>query len=302
MSALPRFVVFGEALTDFIRQDDTHWLAQPGGACWNVARVASRLGIPTGYGGALSTDVFGDELARLSAEARLDARFIQRTDAAPLLAMVPSTRPPQYFFVGESDLAFDPQALPAGWLASAEIVQFGCISLARPPLAERLVEIARQAFAAGKRIAFDPNWREPMNAPHYAETFRTLAALASYIKVSDEDLGQLFPGSNPDQALASLRTLAPHAEILLTRGADGMRWLHGDTVIDQPVFKVQVIDTVGCGDASMGGWMASVLHAPGAPVATHLRHAAAAAALAASHAGAYAATWDEVEALTAASA
>ncbi|MBM3117672.1 carbohydrate kinase family protein [Jeongeupia naejangsanensis] len=297
MSALPRFVVFGEALTDFIRQDDERWLAQPGGACWNVARVASRLGIATGYGGALSTDVFGDELARLSAEAGLDARFIQRTDAAPLLAMVPSTRPPQYFFVGESDLAFDPAQLPEGWLAAAEIVQFGCISLARQPLAGRLVETAKAAAAAGKRIAFDPNWREPMNAPHYADTFRTVAALANYIKVSDEDLGQLFAGQTPEQGLASLRALAPQADILLTRGSEGMRWLHGDAVIDQPVFKVDVVDTVGCGDASMGGWMASVLHAPAAPVATHLRHAAAAAALAASHAGAYAASWEEVDAM-----
>ena len=51
---LPRLVVFGEALTDFLHQGNGQWLARPGGACWNVARVAARLGVPTGYAGAIS--------------------------------------------------------------------------------------------------------------------------------------------------------------------------------------------------------------------------------------------------------
>ena len=39
--SLPRYVVFGEALTDMIRQDDGTWHAHPGGSCWNVARVGA---------------------------------------------------------------------------------------------------------------------------------------------------------------------------------------------------------------------------------------------------------------------
>ena len=52
-NALPRLVVFGEALTDFVRSGDNGWSSVAGGSCWNVARVASTLGIdavtyPTG--------------------------------------------------------------------------------------------------------------------------------------------------------------------------------------------------------------------------------------------------------------
>ena len=57
-------VVFGEALTDLIRQphgDARHWVSRAGGACWNVARVCAAMGVPTGYGGAISTHApFGD--------------------------------------------------------------------------------------------------------------------------------------------------------------------------------------------------------------------------------------------------
>ncbi|WP_256258925.1 PfkB family carbohydrate kinase, partial [Burkholderia ubonensis] len=53
---LPRLVVFGEALTDFIRDDAQHWHSVAGGSCWNVARVGARLGVPTGFAGTVSRD------------------------------------------------------------------------------------------------------------------------------------------------------------------------------------------------------------------------------------------------------
>ena len=116
-AALPRFVAFGEALTDFIRLDDgARWLARPGGSPWNVARVAARLGVSAAFAGAVSLDVLGDELARASAEAGLDPRFLQRVDRPPLLAFVHEAHPPRYFFVGadSADLHFDPDASARG--------------------------------------------------------------------------------------------------------------------------------------------------------------------------------------------
>jgi fructokinase len=97
--------------------------------------------------------------------------------------------------------------------------------------------------------------------------------------------------------LLELRNIAPNAQILLTRGASGMTLFNGETVIEQASFKVAVRDTVGCGDASMGGWMASLLQQPTAPPQRHLQVSAATAALAATHAGPTAPSAAEVEAL-----
>lgn len=292
----PRYVVFGEALTDMIRQDDDSWRAMPGGSCWNVARVGARLGVPTAFAGAVSMDLFGDELERVGSEAGLDRRFLQRVDSLPFLALVTSKNPPRYFFIGEksADLAFDPARLPQGWLEAAEIIHVGSLSLVRQPLADRIVERAVAAHRAGKRIAFDPNFRSQMQAVEYHEIFRLIASIASYIKVSDEDLEGLFPGQPPVQGLAALRQIAPDAEILLTRGAAGMSLLRGNTVLEQAAFSVEVADTVGCGDAAMAGWMSSLLLYPESAPAHHLRTIAAVAALAATRRGPYAPAIEEV--------
>jgi fructokinase len=298
MSTGARFVVFGEALTDFIREADGRWRDVPGGSCWNVARAAARLGLPTGYAGAVSRDLFGEALMRLTREAGLDLRFTQQVEKTPLLAMVWSKDPPRYFFVGDdsADLNFDVAALPAGWLGEAEIVHFGCISLVRQPHAARLVALADEVHRAGKRVCFDPNFRNLMG-PDYRPTLERLAAIADFIKVSDEDLAGLFPGRTVEAALDELRAMAPRAQVLMSRGAEGLRLLAGRDEWTQPAFPVTVADTVGAGDATMGGWMTSLLQDPAAPPARHLAFAAATAALVCSRPGAYAPTRDEVEAV-----
>jgi len=106
MPALPRLVVIGEALTDFVRTGADQWPSVPGGACWNVARVASTLGVPTGWRGSVRDDLFGGELLRKSGEAELDPRFAQRVARPPLLAIVHELSPPRYFFVGSADLTW----------------------------------------------------------------------------------------------------------------------------------------------------------------------------------------------------
>jgi fructokinase len=296
---LPRYVVFGEALTDMIRQDDGTWRSLPGGSCWNVARVGARLGVPTGYAGAVSMDAFGDEIAEASRAAGLDERFLQRVDAPPFIAMVTSRHPPRYVFLGENsaDLHFRPELLPDGWLEAADFIHVGSLALARGPLARRLVEQALMARQAGRRIAFDPNFRNAMRDATYRPTFELIAGLASHIKVSDEDLEGLFPGMTSREALAELRALAPDAEILFTRGADGLSLIRGAEVLDAPACRVEVVDTVGCGDASMAGWITGLLLHPEMPAPCRLTHIAAVAATAAMHAGPYAPTAQEVEAL-----
>jgi fructokinase len=296
---LPRFVVFGEALTDLIREDGgDRWRARPGGSPWNVARVAARLGVATGFAGAVSRDVFGDELRRQSMAAGLDVRFLQQVARAPLLAFVPSTAPPRYFFVGDdsADLHFDPDALPEGWLAAAEVVHFGSISLAREPLAGRLLAIAERARVTGRQVTFDPNHRSAMG-PAYAATFQRMVRLASMVRCSEEDLTNLLPGRTIAEALRLVRGWHPDATVLLTRGAAGMTLIDGDGEHHQEAFPVEMIDAVGAGDACMGGWVASRLLRPDVAAAEHLAFAAATAAAACRHAGAHAPGRDEVDAV-----
>ncbi|MCX7024764.1 MAG: carbohydrate kinase [Spirochaetes bacterium] len=290
-----RFVVLGEALTDLIRNGADTWTSRAGGACWNVARVASKLGLPTGFAGSYSNDVFGDELERLSLEAGLDIRYTQRVPKDPLLALVYQVSPPAYTFIGSdaADLAFNLDKLPTAWESSVEIAHFGSLGMVREPLATTLFELSGRLKARGIRISYDPNWRNVMG-PDYRERFEAMIGRADFIKISDEDLAQAIPDLSLMQARERLRVLAERATVLYTRGEQGLElWHDGGTEL-VPAFAVRVADTVGAGDASAGGWLYSLLSRPGTPPVEHARFAAACAAAACTKRGAHAPSLDEV--------
>ena len=293
----PIFVSAGDILTDLVRTGEATWLAVPGGAGWNVARAVARLGLASACAGALGTDNFSDDLWNASVKAGLDMRFFQRIERSPLLAVVHETHPPAYFFIGDcsADLAFDPALLPEGWMSHVKWAHFGCISLVRQPLGETLAELAGELRRRGVKISFDPNYRNLMEHG-YERVLRHMASLSDLIKVSDEDLRQLFK-TDEESALAQLRALNPSAIVLVTRGEGTATLIDGDEIIEARPPRVAVSDTVGAGDASIGGLLFSLMTTPEKSWQEHLRFALAAGAAACSHPGAHSPTLEEVTSL-----
>ena len=281
MSGFPLFVAAGEALTDMIVQDSAqqHWHSVVGGSTWNVARTMARLDVPTAFAGAISSDVFGDALWQASEAARLDLRFLQRYDRAPLLAIVHRTDPPAYFFIGDdsADLQFDAAMLPQGWVAHCRWAHFGGISLAREPLAGKLVALAGQLKHEGVRISYDPNYRLLMDE-RYDATLRRMTALADVVKVSEEDLEGLFRTKDVEDAFATLRSWNPAATYLYTKGGDGASLHIGAQSWSQAAPQITVVDTVGAGDASIAALAWSMMHQADATPLQHLQFSVAAGA------------------------
>ncbi|MFS2022076.1 MULTISPECIES: carbohydrate kinase family protein [Massilia] len=289
MADFPVFVAAGEALTDMIVDDAgaTRWHSVTGGSTWNVARAMAKLGAPSAFAGAVSRDVFGDQLWRATLDAGLDERFLQRLDKSPLLAIVHRLDPPSYFFVGDdsADLHFDAAQLPQDWMGACRWAHFGGISLARQPLAGKLVALAETLKARGVRISYDPNFRALMDE-NYDPTLRRMTALADVVKVSEEDLVGLLRTDDADAAFATLRGWNPDATYLYTKGAAGAS-LHtpaGSWEMAAP--RITPVDTVGAGDASIAALAWSMLHAPERDGLAHLRFAVAAGAAACLAAGA----------------
>ncbi|AQR69044.1 carbohydrate kinase [Janthinobacterium sp. LM6] len=277
--SFPTFVSAGEALTDMLRTGADAWNSQVGGSTWNVARVMARLGVPSAFAGGVSLDVFGDALAAATEAAGLDMRFLQRHAKSPLLAIVHELHPPTYYFIGDdsADLHFDASLLPAGWMQGAQWVHFGGISLAREPLAGKLVALAQELKAAGVKISYDPNFRITMDE-RYDATLRRMTQLADVIKVSDEDLAGLFRHDDIDGAFAMLRSWNPQATYLYTRGAQGAALYRGEHTWQAAPPVIEVVDSVGAGDASIGGLLYSLMYRPEVDGGEHLRFAVAAGA------------------------
>ncbi|TFW24493.1 carbohydrate kinase [Massilia arenosa] len=281
MHDAPVMLCAGEALTDLIHQGHEQWVSRTGGSVWNVARALAVLGERIAFAGAISRDRFGDALWAASEDVGLDLRLLQRVAKSPLLAVVEQGEPPRYFFIGDdsADLHFDASQFPEGWSANLRWAHFGGISLARQPLARKLVDLAAQLKAQGVSISYDPNYRNLMDAA-YTPTLQRMAALADVIKVSDDDLRGLYPGVALDDALRQIRSHNPAALCLLTRGGQGASLLRGADRADARAPAVTVADTVGAGDASVAGLLHSLAQHPQRSLQSHL-HAALAAGSAA---------------------
>ncbi len=287
MSALPEFVSIGEALTDMIRAEGDTWHARSGGSCWNVARAAASQGLRSAFAGSVSRDCFGIALARDSAAAGLDMRFLQQTDAPPLLAIVPEAHPPQYFFLGNgaADLAFDATKLPTGWIAALSWAHFGGIALARPGLAEQLLALAEWLHVNGVKISYDPNYRNLMDAS-YDPILARLTAIADLMKVSDEDLRGLYRDADIAASLARLIAQRHGKPLLYTEGAGGAKLYAEGRAWQCRAPQISVVDTVGAGDASLAGIVANLIRNPRDAWSQHLAHAVASGSAACMRAGA----------------
>jgi fructokinase len=284
---LPRFIAFGEALTDLIRTGTDQWRSARGGSPWNLAVAMSTLGQLSAFAGAVSQDPFGAEIWRASQDAHLDMRFIQQLPRPPLLAVVHELDPPRYFFIGQdsADLHFRPEGLPAGWTRAVRWAHFGSLGLVREPLAGRLLAVAQALKSEGRLISYDPNFRAPPMDSRYDDTLETMCRLADVIKVSDEDLRGLFRVPDHRSGLAQIAAWNPGAWLLLTRGAAGATLFHGAGEVSGTPPPVEVVDTVGAGDAALAGLLDSLMRDAAAPAATHLRWALAAGAAACTVAG-----------------
>jgi fructokinase len=255
-------LVAGEALVDLVPRADGSLAPLPGGGPFNTARTLGRLERPVAYLGRLSTDRFGEQMADALTEdgVRLDAAL--RTGDPTTLALVEldARGSARYRFYTEGTSA--PGLTEADALAAPEfaMLHVGTLALVLEPIASALEALAcKKGVRAGGTVScmLDPNVRPsaiPDEAAYRARLDRMLA-VTDVVKVSDEDLAYLVPGAAPEDAARSLLEKGPHV-ILLTRGAEGAVALgaFGERRVAAP--RVQVVDTIGAGDAFSGGFLA----------------------------------------------
>ncbi|MCA1784309.1 MAG: carbohydrate kinase [Intrasporangiaceae bacterium] len=257
-------VVAGEALIDLAPRGEL-LLPLPGGSPYNVAIGLARLGRAGEYLGRVSTDGFGQRLLQRLRDEGGGTRYVVATDEPTTLAVIhldAQARASYGFYLqGTSTTGLtgdDIDRLPGLPDAAPLHVSFGAITL-DDPAGEVLAGLIRTG--AGHRVrTLDPNIRANVIAdmPAYAPRMDRLVATCDLVKVSDEDLELLHPGVDPLDTAARWAGSGP-AWIVVTRGPDGAvtfdasggrRHISG--------IEVEVVDTVGAGDAFTSGLLAAL--------------------------------------------
>jgi fructokinase len=297
--------VLGEALMDCVAQPDGSLRPFMGGSPFNLARAAALRGADVGYLNPLSTDRFGgqmhEQLARDNVKPGLpDSRL------PTSLAVVQVTRgQPSYGFYREgiADRDYTPNQILDTLASNAPGVLHTGSLLLVPPEHEKVLTILKGAKALGWTISVDINLRPKLAADlgQYVWAVKEVAALADWLKASDEDLeiiGFTAPSRTSAPEIARSFSAQGASRIALTFGAEGA-WLEADGLVaEQDVPTITVVDTVGAGDTfwgnCLGDWVLQPLDAA-QRVATTLNQAMLAAAINCTRAGCQPPTFNEVK-------
>ncbi len=266
-------MVLGEALVDLVLAGDGSITAGVGGAPFNAARAAARLGAAVSFAGAVSSDGFGEQIMSALNGDRVDTSAVVRTDAPTTLALahIDGTGAATYRFYTAATSV--PGYVPVD--TTGAMLVTGGLALALDPLADRVVD----AVAAARFVVCDINCRPAVidEWSSYLNRVMRVVSSSTVIKASDDDLAVLWPERPLEACLDDLLERGASV-VIITRGSEPvLARSAGSDVIEVPVPAVDVVDTIGAGDAFVGGLIARL--GDGRNAAAHLGDADGLAAL-----------------------
>ncbi len=280
----PQAVCMGEILIDMMGTpavadvaDAQAFHPKPGGAPANVAVALRRLGVPSAFAGKVGDDAFGRLLRRTLEHDGVDVSSLATSKTQPTtLAFVAmdDRGVPSFSFYRHpgADLSLHPEDVRTELFDAARVFHFGSLSLVAPPAYDATLHALALAKERGLFTTYDPNYRPALWKDKAAAQAKMREPLTSVdlLKVSEEELGLLSGESGLNRGCEAIAEAGP-AVIVVTRGAKGLyAWNRGETV-EVAGRAVEVVDTTGCGDASMAGVVASLLRdckglSAGAPI------------------------------------
>lgn len=236
--------------------------AHLGGGPFNAARTIARLEQPVAFLGPLSRDPFGRSLWQALESDGVVVSPRLATDLPTTLAMVALDEAgvARYRFYAEGtsapalDVARRDAALPREMYA----IHVGGLGLVFEPSASTLLDLVERR-AGSTLISLDPNSR-PMaitDLDDHRRTIRAAISCADVVKISDEDALVLFPDVAPEESAREVLAMGPSL-VVLSRGARGVLALCGSEQIEVAAPAVDVVDTVGAGDAFSGALLADL--------------------------------------------
>lgn len=256
----PPALVIGEALTDILVGADGTGREMPGGSPANVALGLGRLGHPVRFATRMGRDRRGGQLrAHLRGSGvTLVPGCADDGVTSTATAMLDERGAATYDF--DITWKLSARAVSAVGSGPPAHLHTGSIATALPPGADTVLEVV-DAARSRATVSYDPNLRPRLLGSPDAERARVerLVAACDVVKASDEDLAWLYPGQDAEKVAANWAHSGGPALVVLTMGARGARawWRHGCHEVAPP--PVEVVDTVGAGDAFTAGLVSGLL-------------------------------------------
>lgn len=235
------------------------FLIDSGGCAANVATCLSKLGVSAGVAGKIGNDVFGDFILRDLAQKGVDESGISRSDKhgtskTVILPVTGEDRRYVHTFGANADFRaedFDPIALTrakvfyvGGFLILPELSQSG------------LRDAFKRAREHGARTVLDVV--VPAGGQASLNDLNDVLPWVDYFLPNDEEALHLTGLREPHQQARCFLD-AGCGTVVITLGARGSLLMDARQTIEAGIYKVDVVDASGSGDAFAGGFIAGLL-------------------------------------------
>lgn len=251
----------------------------------NVAIHLRQQGIDATMASRVGMDEEGKELIEFLKEHHLYSPLIQHDDELPTCVVgVELDEKHQATYTIPYPVSWDniqPDAALLETASKASVIVFGSLASRDKTSRNTLMELLKTDALK----VFDVNIR----APHFdMDNLKTLGGMANIVKLNSEELDMLagteLAHLSQKEKVSFLADYMGVDTLCITRGDCGAMTLVEGVFYEHPGFKVEVLDTVGAGDAFLATFIAGILQAE-SPNAI-LQKACAVGAFVASHRGA----------------
>ncbi|MGZ2223948.1 sugar kinase [Glutamicibacter nicotianae] len=254
-----------------------------GGAESNVAIAARRLGAETTWIGRVGDDALGQRIVKTIRGEGITT--VAAVDSNVPTALMLKDRPAagrtrvEYYRSGNAGSRLSISDVPQDVLAEADIFHFTGIALAlSPESAETVFAAAQAAKRSGAIVSFDFNYRSKLWTQDEASAaYRQVLEFADIVFAGDDEASIVTGNLEPENQAMALAEFGP-SEVIIKLGERGAYAREGQSEWFQTPYSVEVADTVGAGDAFVGGYLAERLN--GLSLDARMRTAAAAGACA----------------------
>ena len=269
---MPKALCIGELLIDFVSTTPDVTLAEapgfvkaPGGAPANVAVGLAKLGVDAGFIGKVGADAFGDFLRETLQQNNVDTAYLIAGDTSRTTLAFVATRSDgmkdiTFYRHPGADIQLSPDEIDTDYIQSAELFHYGSVSLSHSPTREATLAAIQAAKAGGARLSYDPNLRLMLwdNASDAKRWIWEVMPYADVVKISEEEWE--FVTGDADFTHGIERILGLGVKLLvITLGERGCYYTNGSTDGFVDGFVVNVVDTLGAGDAFVAAMLTQLM-------------------------------------------
>lgn len=270
MNTAPYVLTFGETMA-LMRADQVGPLAHAstmslgiGGSESNVAIGLQRLGVQAIWCGRVGADGLGQLVEREIRAEGVDVR-IAVDPSAPTGLMIkerrtPATQRVSYYRAGSAGSRIAPEDVDEQLITQAGLLHVSGITPALSPQAAATLRYAIDAArAAGVPVSFDLNYRGNLWSREGAgSVYRDIIPLADIVFAGDDEAAIAVGAGGPEELARRIAALGP-GQAVIKLGAEGALALVNGQLFRREAVAVDVVDTVGAGDAFVAGYLAEFI-------------------------------------------